>query len=481
MKTTLGIVVALLTVAGCHQTRSDALRASPGPSIAAGSATPATVSAAAATLSADAVVGLAVSAASLHAWTRDGSVWRWETDIAIAPAFRSLARIRGLGPVRKVVAGQVAVCALGADGTVSCWRESDRFHEAAADPTPRPIEGLRAVRDLAAGDRTLCAINGDGAVWCWGRTNFDPEQPRDDRAPVRVEGSEGAVEIAVGASHGCLRAASGEVRCWGRNSWGELGVTLRETARATPVPSVTGADSIAVSHTASCARTGGRLVCWGAGYRGVTPIAGVEGATALAMGSTAGFNENAANTMTEYVNNYAIARMADGRLAAWSTYDTSFHGGDVSAPAALEARGRLVAMWSEEGIDGPFDGFVCTVDATIRCWSHEETRVPPTDAPLVPFVARAADPTATAPASVPLAGCFGRATEAFTLRPAASAERVGVRVENVQSPLAVLERSEVRRRSTVLYRVRLDDGREGWTFLLPERLSSGCAAPLRAP
>jgi hypothetical protein len=97
------------------------------------------------------------------------------------------------------------VCALGAEGRVTCW---DLMGE-----TSRPLRRLtiEGAVDLALADGTACVRLADGTVQCWEEWG-DPEERVRARA---VRGVEGAVRMAVGADLACAWNEASEARCWG--------------------------------------------------------------------------------------------------------------------------------------------------------------------------------------------------------------------------------------------------------------------------
>ena len=109
----------------------------------------------------------------------------------------------------------------------------------------------------------------------------------------------GATILAVdtGQEFACQLLSTGSVECWGRNLDGQLGDgTTADRPTPAPVAGIVGATAIAVGTSHACAVVaGGAVSCWGNGFWGQlgsgtanrpTPIAvaGVTGAVGLAAG-----------------------------------------------------------------------------------------------------------------------------------------------------------------------------------------------------
>jgi alpha-tubulin suppressor-like RCC1 family protein len=220
---------------------------------------------------------------------------------------------------RSVAAGSAFSCAVGDDGSLSCWglTSSGRVgFDSAVDvnvPTAVPLANVavlatRAARGAALvgqdlltwGDPTdgalgrggtstppapigggfsavaLGASHGCGikgaALYCWG-TNQSGELGANGVAPSAVpvrslQGLDDVVEVALGSGFGCVRRQQGEVQCWGRNDRGQLGRGVQaSTATGEPAAPVGGGRTyraVAAGAAHACAiEQSGVLDCWG--------------------------------------------------------------------------------------------------------------------------------------------------------------------------------------------------------------------------
>ncbi|HVV88807.1 MAG TPA: hypothetical protein VHE35_37445, partial [Kofleriaceae bacterium] len=150
-------------------------------------------------------------------------------------------------------------CAVRRDGTVACWGD-DRYGELggahrSTGPGIVQVAGLDGVTQVAAGDFT-CARRVDGTAWCWG-TNMTP-------AARPVAGLSAVAELAMGELFGCARDDRGDVTCWGAGDSGQLGHADGEPQA--PVAGLHGASALALGSDDACAIAGGKVQCWGADW-----------------------------------------------------------------------------------------------------------------------------------------------------------------------------------------------------------------------
>jgi alpha-tubulin suppressor-like RCC1 family protein len=194
---------------------------------------------------------------------------------------------------------------------------------------PTAVYGLDHIAQIAVGSGHSCALRDDGLVWCWGGNGHGVLGQGDTAPysePVPVQGLSHVTTIGSGLSHMCAVAPEG-VYCWGVNDVGQLGTGATDGMDVLSPTLVATADGfvdvvqIVGSHQATCARTSaGRVFCWGLNHVGIVgngtiggtgcqglcvPVptaASVPNAVELAMGAE-----------------FALARLADGRLVTWGS------------------------------------------------------------------------------------------------------------------------------------------------------------------
>ncbi len=208
---------------------------------------------------------------------------------------RSPVTVSGLTGVAEVHSSGSHTCARLTDGGVRCWgsNESGQLGDGLSTHTiscrrgstdidcvnaPVTVSGIDDATGLAVGNQSSCALRADGSVWCWG-ANFFGQLGNgallDANAPNQVMGLAGATAIAAGGNHFCALVAGGAVKCWGLNFDAQLGddeahemcVFASESQDCSKLPvdvaGVTGATSLALGASHSCALTPAGVTCWG--------------------------------------------------------------------------------------------------------------------------------------------------------------------------------------------------------------------------
>lgn len=183
--------------------------------------------------------------------------------------------VRAAGPAhltaRAVVGGATHTCALGGDGTASCWGSGALGDDSSGtSPWPVPVSGGQRFTSLAAGDEHTCGLTDAGAAWCWGANDAgqlgaDLSQ-RTSRTPIAVVGSPPLLSIAAAGRHTCGLDHDGGAWCWGANESGQLGIGSQINRRV-PTAVATNArfTALALGTGHSCGRTASSLIyCWGA-------------------------------------------------------------------------------------------------------------------------------------------------------------------------------------------------------------------------
>lgn len=197
-------------------------------------------------------------------------------------------RLRWTGPkIRTLAAGFGHVCALLADGSLSCWgyngcgQLGDGSTASRLLSLDRRVDVGGVVREVAAGAHHTCARVGDnGRVRCWG-CNEDGELGQGHtrglgdapgEMPVdNVALGAAAEQIAAGNRFTCALVSGGSVRCWGHGYKGELGNGSAENVGdsddempPTEVHGVSAAIQIVAGAAHACALLrGGAVRCWG--------------------------------------------------------------------------------------------------------------------------------------------------------------------------------------------------------------------------
>jgi len=104
-----------------------------------------------------------------------------------------------------------------------------------------------------------------GSVSCWGN-NTQGEcgvAPGTYQNLAQVPNVTGVTSVGVGGSHACVVSAQ-RLLCWGQNTHGELGVGDLVAHTGPQGVGLTGAvDEVAAGTTATCARQGAVVTCWG--------------------------------------------------------------------------------------------------------------------------------------------------------------------------------------------------------------------------
>jgi len=247
----------------------------------------------------------------------------------VVPRFVAYA-IPGLSNVTDVAVGGHGGYALLADGHVLAWGVNARGgvgntplseFEAKAAPrgnalAPTPVVGVADVVGISANGTHALAVTKGGAVYAWGE-NIDHQlglgqwpiiayktrsaQPTNYMPyPVRIPGLSDVAAVAAGSQHSLALMRDGTVRAWGSNRRGQVGdgtVTNRQSPVV--VTGVKNAVAVAASVWVSAALLAdGTVMTWGHGtgalgrtplkpgapYATASPVAGVVGIRALALG-----------------------------------------------------------------------------------------------------------------------------------------------------------------------------------------------------
>lgn len=196
-----------------------------------------------------------------------------------------------------ISAGNFHVCALHANGTVSCWgsntrgqigngEKGDEWAGDSADVArPARVPGIDNAIAVSAGRiHHTCVLHYDNTVSCWGNNRSGElgngekaadwaDDSADSVVPVKVKNINDAVSIGTGAGYSCVLHRNKTVSCWGNNGSGQLGngQVGGRTSSAVPqqVEGVTDAISLSVGLATACViHESGNVSCWGLNWSG---------------------------------------------------------------------------------------------------------------------------------------------------------------------------------------------------------------------
>jgi alpha-tubulin suppressor-like RCC1 family protein len=255
------------------------------------------------------VSALAAGDAHTCALRTDETVWCWgrgssgQTAAAgapeVAPPTQVLLGGSPLTGVAGLSAGGGSTCAVLGDGAVFCWGDNAAgqlgIGAAGGDtcgPTsmplcahaPRRMANVSDAATVSTGVDVTCVVRRNRAALCTGdggsgKLGTGSEASSDVPVPVQaVPGLTGFTSVRVGARHVCGQASiSNALWCWGSNDKGQLfedPVSVPQRLSPTLVGPVTGVAQIVIGVGATCALSGGSVVCAGdngAGQLGAGP------------------------------------------------------------------------------------------------------------------------------------------------------------------------------------------------------------------
>ena len=177
-------------------------------------------------------------------------------------------RVEGLPKAAALAVGFGFTCALAEDGTLRCWgrNESGQLGDGTREPraTPAPVPGLSGVTAISTGGEQACAVLADRTVRCWGE--LLATRCRDPVVvPIAVPDLADVTQLSVGWDHACATIADGTVRCWGEGEGGQLGDGgLGRRFTPVAVPGITDAAAVEAGDGVTCALLrDGSVRCWG--------------------------------------------------------------------------------------------------------------------------------------------------------------------------------------------------------------------------
>jgi alpha-tubulin suppressor-like RCC1 family protein len=301
-----------------------------------------------------------------------------------APAPRVESPTEPESGVTSVSVGGGFVCRIVTSGDVECWGGGGNgtlgHGYSMSSQTPIPVADLSSpIVQIAAGGSHTCALATDGGVQCWG-TNFHGELGNGEQAPastvVSVSDLGRATAIAAGGSLSCALLEDGSVSCWGLSGEGWDGSgpgegvfppdSILKSTVHTPVPGVAGATAIAVGSRHACAIAADeRVLCWGDNAFGQLGDGTMERS---ASGVPVSGELRAQMLATSQDSTCALT--TDGELACWGSgfrgqlgyQDDRDHDRSLT-PVMLEGLDAVVAL------DGGAHYFCAVLDdGNVRCW-----------------------------------------------------------------------------------------------------------------
>lgn len=255
-----------------------------------------------------------------------------------------------------IAASRGRSCAVRRNGRVTCWGEDGIRERLSA-------AGLRNIVSITSGDHPhqelhVCALGGDGSVSCWGpgrEGQLGRGESFSEYLPEKVPGISDAVAVAAGSDHTCAVHARGQVSCWGAGGLGQLGGgTLASVSVPQLVPGISDAEWIDAGPSSSCViHAGGALSCWGYGggagnFNAFSPgtVEGVPAVTSVSTGS----DRTCAVTVAGEVYCWPVADVAGPQRIDGVGAATSVAVGDGGVCVVHDDGG--VSCWGEKNAAG---------------------------------------------------------------------------------------------------------------------------------
>ncbi len=239
----------------------------------------------------------------------DGGQGRLGTASASAVGGISPVGVRGVSRVLGLAVGGAFTCVLQRDTSVRCFGADGHGQLGAGGAVwrdrPAAIAASEGVSALSAAHNATCLVRA-GELACFGAgagAGAGAGDANRDRAePIAVGIPAAVLDVAMGGSTTCARTLDRRLWCWG--------------GRAGAIPAVqqgVGAvDAIAIGEAHACARSRGRIVCWGEngdGQVGQPPVPGELDPVAISLPEIP-----AAITAGAH---HSCALLDDGRVACW--------------------------------------------------------------------------------------------------------------------------------------------------------------------
>lgn len=314
-----------------------------------------------------------------------------------ASGVRCWGAVRGLSPPANLDAISIAIgaahaCAITRDHGVTCWGD-DAHHQLGN------LKGLTGIDEIAAAGDTTCARRG-GAVLCWGGNAAaqlgDPSMA--DRAePRAIDGVDDATAIALGDRHVCALRSGGQVVCWGGSDRGPFGypdgcpegrigqeahagtsgVVMAFCAAPMPVAGIEGAVALAHGQSHACAvDRGGNVRCWGGeGYSELGNrdhgAAGSQQPIEVVFATPSPRAAPQAALAVQVAGDWSCALLADHSVRCWGSSDLGQLGPQVkersARPVPIDGLGAVESLSM-----GRYHACALLAKGGARCWGYND-------------------------------------------------------------------------------------------------------------
>jgi alpha-tubulin suppressor-like RCC1 family protein len=290
-----------------------------------------------------------------------------------------------------VASGVSHSCAVAAGGTY-CWG-SNQFGELGSSPVNVPANAPVAVNTgalvmtmIGVGANHTCAANASD-ILCWGSNGLNQlgswAPGSQSTTPVAVSltptGVTNLSAISVGGSHTCIleRDTPHRVNCWGFNDYGQAGHGVYGPGGgasidfvyvdSSPASTLTGVDEVSAGGAHTCARSSGKVWCWGEGTKGQLGSGAVVNQNYALMITTASLGGIPVSVAAGMFHTCAV--LDDGLVKCWgANYQGQLGDGtriNRLVPTTVTGITNAVKVFSNSSAQG-----TCALLATgqIRCW-----------------------------------------------------------------------------------------------------------------
>lgn len=271
----------------------------------------------------------------------------------------------------------------------------------AIDETGLPFDGLV---ELSLAAHHSCARRND-VLFCWGQrlsgAQAEPPSaavPSPDRTAPRAIGNLDVMRISAGGPHTCALKTNGKLVCFGHSTFNELGrPNADDVACAAPFfydylanpahqcsgkllevsfGALAGTSRVVSGESHSCARAGGRAMCWGATANGALgrPLAGPSELNAQIVVTDPGAL-TPLDGVLEIASDGAkhTCALRTNGVVCWGLNDVGQLGADPTTVMQRPFAGPPVAGTTGALAIGVAERVTCAVrsDATVACWGAD--------------------------------------------------------------------------------------------------------------